>query len=950
MSRSSMSLRAGVGLVALVVGGAASAQASQPASAAPSAQEASPTDIVVTGSRIRRDPLAQDSPIVFVDKADIDKTGLNSLNDVLQRLPSSGGGLNGKFNNSGNFGNPPDGGGVGAGSAEIDLRYLQSKRTLVLVDGLRYVPGASASGVPGSVDLNSIPESMIERVEVLQEGASSIYGSDAIAGVVNIITKHQQKGFAASAQLGTMTQGDGGSQNYQLSWGNGGDSAIKVVAGVNWVKQDSISSGDRDISLFPAPYSTTCLDGGCSSGTPLGRFVVGGNDLTLIAPVIGRAPVLADYRDWAGAADRFNFAPYNYIQIPLKRYGGFVSATADIGPDTHFSVKALYNRRNSRNQAAPLPLFVGPDAGNGNMLDRIVIDSTNPYNPFGTLQGDDPTTPLVNEATYAFIGRRVIEGGPRRYFQKVSTKYLTATLDGKLGLGGSDWYWDVNAVVGRNKAEQTMLGNINAAKLQQALGPVASCTAPCVPFNLFGGVGSITPAMLDFVGFTQHDSSQQKMWDVSANLTGSLFDLPGGPVGVAVGVEHRDTRGRFDPDPVVAAGLGSDIPALPTSGGYNVDEGYAEVRAPLLADVPGAQLLEFNGAVRYTNYSTTAGSKTTFKAGANWKPIKDLRLRASWAQGFRGPTVGELYGTPSRFDQEIADPCSGLTLSSNATLLANCTAQGVPAPTAGGTSYTQLNPQLSVVTGGNGALKPETSKSLVIGGVVSPASMPRFSVEVNWYKIKVNNAIQAINANVTLQRCALNNDPAACALVTRSSSGQVTQIRGLLDNIAGIRTKGFDINVAYRTPDLGFGTIGLNWNSNWLRQYDLIVPSTGGNSVIHRLGTEQGSPDQAFPKWKSNATVDITGHAIAWSLTGRYIGSVVESEAGGNKMDSRFYVDTQLRFISPSFAKNFEFALGANNLFDKDPPGCISCGLNNFDPTTYDVPGRYVYARASVKM
>ena len=187
MGRVSMGLRAGAGLFALIVGSAAAAQSTQPPpdvaeNPASTAQE--PTeggDIVVTGSRIRRDPLAQDAPIVFVDNEDIAKTGLNSVNDVLQRLPSSGGGLNGKFNNSGNLGNPPDGGGVGAGAAEIDLRYLGSRRVLVLVDGIRYVNGASASGVPGSTDLNSIPESMIERVEVLQDGASAIYGSDAIA-------------------------------------------------------------------------------------------------------------------------------------------------------------------------------------------------------------------------------------------------------------------------------------------------------------------------------------------------------------------------------------------------------------------------------------------------------------------------------------------------------------------------------------------------------------------------------------------------------------------------------------------------------------------------------------------------------------------------------------------------------------------------------------------------
>src|SRR3954453_18776811 len=276
MKRFETVLRAGVATIALSAGsGAALAQstlpppdvaAGQTTSQATAAPATPNNEIVVTGSRVRRNPLDQAAPVVFVDQQDIQKTGLNSITDVLQRLPSAAGGLNGKFNNSGNLGNPPDGGGVGAGAAEIDLRYLGSRRTLVLVDSLRFVNGASASGVPGSVDLNAIPESMIERVEVLQDGASAIYGSDAIAGVVNIITKQHQHGFIASAQLGKyLDQGDGFTQNYQESWSNGDTGRLQLVVGGDYVKQNGISSGDRAISRFPAPYATSCAAGGCSS-------------------------------------------------------------------------------------------------------------------------------------------------------------------------------------------------------------------------------------------------------------------------------------------------------------------------------------------------------------------------------------------------------------------------------------------------------------------------------------------------------------------------------------------------------------------------------------------------------------------------------------------------------------------------------------------------------------
>ena len=910
-----------------------------PASAAESARGPG-EEIVVTGSRIRRNPLDQDAPVVFVDQQDIARTGLNSISDVLQRLPSAGGGLNSKFNNSGNFGNPPDGGGVGAGAAEIDLRFLGSKRTLVLVDGLRFVNATSASGVPGSVDLNAIPESMIERVEVLQDGASAIYGSDAIAGVVNIITKRRQKGFVASAQLGTYTQGDGESQNYQLSWGNSISSPTQIVIGGNYVKQSPISSGDRAISRFPEPYATSCLAGGCSSGTPLGRFILNfpppdGQDLTLIAPVIGRAPTLADFRPWAGASDRFNFAPFNYILTPLERYGVFAHLTQEVSANINFNAKIVWNRRNSKNQAAPLPLFVGPDAGNGNLLDTITIDASNPFNPFGTLDATN----------YAFIGRRMIENGPRRYFQKVDTTYGTATLDGKFGLFGHDWYWDVNGIYGRNKARQRMLGNINAARLQQALGPVAACTAPCVPFNIFGGVGSITPAMLDFVAFTQRDRSEQKLGAVTANASGGLVELPGGPLQLALGVEYRDYRGRFDPDPVVAAGLGSDIPALPTKGKYNVKEAYAELNAPLLRDRPFAELLELNAAVRFSDYSRS-GSTTTFKGGANWKPIRDLRLRGSYSEGFRAPTIGELFGTPSRFDQELADPCSR-DQNPTGQILANCQTLfiGKTTPLA---NYQQNNPQLSVLTSGNPDLTPEKSKGWNVGAVFSPRFLPRLSIEADYYNIKIKDAIFAAAGEV-LARCVATLDPIACAAVTRTASGQIAQISGVLGNVNGINTDGLDVNLSYRFPPHRYGNVALTFNNSFLFNYHVIVPTAAGSATIVREGTEQGSPDQAFPKHKAIFIMDWNKGGFGASLTNRYIRHVTESQ-NGNKLNARLYTDLQGRWAPEFWGERLGFAIGVNNLFDLDPPGCSSCGLNNFDPTTYDVPGRYVYARATLKM
>jgi iron complex outermembrane receptor protein len=971
MTKFDTMLRAGVGFAALAAGataaqaqsalpppGVATGQAT-PAEAAPAAQGPA-NDIVITGSRIRRNPLDLDAPRVFVDQADIQKTGLNAINDVLQRLPSSGGGVNSKFNNSGNLGNPPNGGGVGAGSAQIDLRYLDPIRTLVLVDGLRFVNGSSASGIPGTVDLNSIPDSMIERVEVLQDGASTIYGSDAIAGVVNIITKSSQKGFAASAQVGSyLDQDDGWTQNYQLSWGNG-PGPTQIVVGGNYVKANGVLSGDRAISAFPNPYSTSCLDGGCSSFPLNGRFggpifgVSSSKDgtFTLAQPTTGLPTFPGSFKAFPqDGSERFNFAPFNYIDIPLKRYGLFGNLVQELGGDTHLRIKAVWNRRDSINQAAPIPLGVGPNVGNGNLLDTVTISAANPFNPFGVdlIPNDGRAGGNYNQ-----IQRRVIEFGPRHFAQQVNTYYGSATLDGRIG---PDWYWDVNGIWGRNKAKQTMTGNFNAAKVQEALGP--NCTGSCVPLDLFGTPGSITPAMLDFIGFTQHDKSEQKIWGGSANISGKWFDVGGDALGLAGGVEYRRLKGSFTPDPIVQAGLSADIPALAAFGGYKSAEVYGEFDAPFIKGRPGAELLELEGSVRYSHYKKDPGRSgisatfqhTVFKANLNWQPVRAVRLRASWAQGFRAPTIGELEGDRSRFDSTIDDPCSkqsaqAVNYLNDATVRANCTAQGVPA----GGATTAPSDQLSVVTSGNPLLRPETSESWVVGGVVSP--IRGFTAELNWFDIKIKSAIQAQGAP-TLYRCVYTNDPLACSNVSRSfGTGDVTQIRATLQNIASIRTNGIDLNVAYRTALRGYGDLGFTWNNTFLQKFDVTIPTSGSNIVEQRAGEELGSPSQGYPRWKSIGSIDWNGFGFGATLTGRYVSQLHEILNNESPLKSRFYTDAQLRW-KPHFnfiVNDVELAVGANNLFDVKTPGCVSCDTNNMDPTTYDTPGRYYYARLSVRM
>lgn len=929
--------------LALAMGMAAAPAFAQDGAAGASAA-APQDDIVVTGSRIRRSPLDQDKPVVTVGQEEIARTGLTAIADVLQRLPSAAGGLNTKVNNAGNVGGPPDGTGVSSGSAEVDLRYLAAKRTLILVDGLRFVNGSAAGGIPASVDLNTLPVNLIERVEVLQSGASPLYGSDAVAGVINIITKQQQEGLRASAQYGLYRQGDGDTQQYEASYGiQSRETGTSLVFGASYVKQGEVFTRDRSISQFPNPGQTSCAQpvGGCSGATPNGRFDVLGQDLTLRAPVSGRPSYPGDFKAFT-SADRFNFSPYNYLLTPSERYGGFLNFKQALSDSVNMRVKLLYNHRYSRTQAAFLPLFVGPDAGNGNLLDTISIDATNPYNPFGQ------TLSQAN-GNFSFIARRMVEAGQRVFTQNVDTMSATLTFDGSFEVAGRKWYWDVNGVYGVNDAHQLFTGNINAARLATALGPVSACTGACVPFNIFGGLGSITPAMLGYVAFDERDRSMQKMWDTTANLSGTLFDLPAGPVGVALGYEHRDQFASYDPDAVIVAGLGADVPTSPARGGFNVDEFYGELRVPILANTPFFEKLEFDGAVRHSNYSSF-GSNTTFTASALWKPVADLLLRGGYAESLRAPSIGELYAGLSRTDANIDDPCTsaaGGFFQTNATVRANCIANGVP---ANGSYAEPTGGQIGIFSQGNTALKPETAKTWTAGGVYSPGWAKGFasalSLEANYYNIKLDNAIDSVPGTLTLRRCAFNADPISCAAVQRNGNGTIAGISGRLLNLNGIKTDGLDGTFTFRSHKIGEGTVGLNANAAYLLRYDVLPPADLGAPALRFAGTERGSPDQAYPRFKGNATLDWSTPGYGFSFTGRYISGVDERD-DVHRLGAVFYGDIQAYFSPAWLGHRSRLTLGVNNLFDRSPPACFTCQSANFDPTTYDLPGQFGYLRLS---
>ncbi len=543
------------------------------------AQDAPQTDattldrVQVTGTRIKQAEIEGHVPIQTVTREDIERTGLTSIGDIIQSLTGSGSALNTKFNSSGNFGFPPDGSGVGAGSAQVDLRHLGAKRVLVLVDGIRWVNEASASGVGAATDLNTIPLAIVERIEVLEDGASALYGSDAIAGVVNIITRRSFDGASISLQYGEFSEGDGATSKADLAWGWNGERS-SVFLGASWTKQERVSSADREQSRFPTPGTGVTFG---SSGTPTGRFIIrdpasGARfDITPntgdSAPTFDRTQTGCARTDGFhcfSTADRFNFSPFNLVMTPSERAGLFGQFRFDLTDSTNLYVKALYNRRESTNQAAPEPIFLGPAAGTGNpRADNIFISRANPFNPFGFDLDGRLTTPEADR-NLILVGRRPVEGGPRIFEQEVDTWYVGAGIEGVLEVGQRGWFWDLNFAHSENEAEQTNFGSYDIRNIALALGDPATCaaTAGCTPLNIFGGPGSITPAMLAFIQPIVRDRSENTLTLVTANVSGELVDTWAGPLSFAAGAEHRELEGSYQPDALTVAGFYNGVPSL----------------------------------------------------------------------------------------------------------------------------------------------------------------------------------------------------------------------------------------------------------------------------------------------------------------------------------------------------------------------------------------------------
>jgi iron complex outermembrane recepter protein len=957
--------------------------------------------IEVTGTMIKRTNVEQAQPIEIITQKQIKATGLSTIGQILQRLTASGGALNTMANDGGNFTY------TGGGQTNVDLRNLGSNRTLVLVNGKRWI-----TGLDGTVDLNTIPASIIDHIEILQDGASAIYGSDAIAGVVNIITIRDFTGTEANAYLG-MYDGrgagggwDGKTQSYDFTTGTGNDHS-NLVFNISYSEQNGIKAANRTISKEPT-FGAGQTRG--SSATPQGRFVfipptnsTSTNPNNAPAPSTGLTSAQCPTTNFGSASspnyeplcdltlipgqpgtaanqfapfvqqDRFNYAPYNYVLTPEERYSGYVAGHTDLADNLTFSADMVYSHRNSTQQAGPTPLFFASTS--------IVTDvpANQQYNPFGF---DLNTNAPIGPGWLGLLGRRMVEDGPRIYNEAEDTFRFSGGFNGYFNAGGSEWDWDAGYIFSKDSELDTNYGSFNVQQLRTAMGDPATCaaTTACVPINFFGGQTTpITPAQLAYSAYTQQNQFQNNQRIYNADISNSdLANLPAGPLGFAAGYQYLEHDGDFIPDSVAQNGYDSFNPKVavpPTSGRDSENAIYAEFDIPLLANLPAVKLLDLDVASRHTKYSSF-GSNTTSRAGLKWQIDDDFLLRGTWSQGFRAPDLNALYAGPTLLSSTVNDPCSSYTTTGvSATVQQRC-ANGFGGVTPVPTSYTQSNGQINTLESGNSNLKPETSISRTLGFVYSPDWIPGFNLNMDYYRIELENSIQPLSGQAILTGCYVSGDLADCSRIVRGPAGAITILNDSVTNIGGTRTDGFDIGATYMLPSTSAGDFKIGLDGTYTRHYELDLPNPGGGQLVTELaGVERGGTVFPFgvPRWKARTSLQWTAGnwSAEWDM--RYISALTEpcsdsfdgssksltalglcsnpnttnNSLSTNHLGQTIYHDVQVGYNYDPAKMTFTF--GIRNMFNKEPPSSTQQQLNSFDPTLYDVPGRFFYVRVGVK-
>ena len=920
--------------LAMMVGAGAAAAISAPAFSADDGAEAI-EKIEVTGSRIKRVDMEGANPVQIITREELVSSGITNMGDILQEIPSvAGAGTNTAINNG------------GSGAIRVSLRGLGSSRTLVLLNGRRMV--ASGTGANSSVDLSTIPTAVVKRVEVLKDGASAIYGSDAIGGVVNIITRDDFEGFEFNTSYDVGTQeNDGETKSFDVTVGVSSDRGNAVV-NAYYVQQGAQWSGDRDWSAFEYSLDEAGeFSKGGSSAPPWGRYngidgLVNGEECGSFTHGASNGPGQSDpttpanatgYDCWDWDKDTFNYAPANYHLTPQERYGIYASAEYDVTDSMRFSTELSFNRRTSKTKLAPLPL--APLAFFG--WTDAPYSAENYYNQqFGPKDKDGNTVEIADWR------RRMVETGGRDSEYRVETVRAMFALDGEFsnGLG-----YELSYIFGANDSATKGAGGVNFEKVSNAVGPSfmdgqgnvvcgteAAPISGCVSLNTFGTPGTsgeVSQDMMDYILFEAHDFGSNEQQIMSASIFGDAFELPAGTVGFAAGIEHREEKGSDFPDALIALGITSGSSRTSTQGSYEVDEVFVEANLPLLKDAPLAQALEVDVAIRYSDYNTF-GDTTNHKIGVRWVPFDGLMVRGTSSTAFRAPSTADLFAGSSDNSPTVIDPC-------NTNPTAFCIADGVPAA-----GFEPIGDQLSSTKGGNADVQPEESDIFTAGMVYTPDFVEGVSLTLDYWDIKITNAISTLGEQLILDNCAATGE--YCDKITRFGAdsglyGNSSDIDDRTANVGGVDSSGYDFNIRYGT-DIADGSLVVNIDTTYYATYDI---TQANGEVIENAGYYyQNSGDGNFPEWKTNADVRFTTDDWSASWSVRYIGEVDEPfdvDSGFRTVDAQIINDARFSY----FMDNMQATIGLNNVFDEDPPFAQTGFNDNTDPRTYNTGGRHIY-------
>lgn len=1010
-----------------------------------SAQDQSVETVVVTGSRIPQTGLYSTSPVTAVSSQEVALSGTSNVEKLLNNLP-------GVF---ADFGSTDSNG--SSGTATVDLRGLGAARTLVLVDGTRLMPADPAYPY---ADLNNIPAALVDHVEVLTGGASAVYGSDALAGVVNFIMRKDFQGIELDGQYSVNQAANGTkrfdnlqtAQGYPTApknwWGgqdvdatllmgtNTADGKGNITAYVSYRNTQPVLQSKRDFSAcalaFYQGYQT------CAGSSNYNRWKSFDNAAASLPNAFFQTGTGAAgsgaFVPYTGAAGQtFNYGPLNYLQRPDTRYTAGYFGHYQISPMADVYSSLMFADDHTVAQIAPSGAFYGSGPTNFPGTQSPGYLQVNCANPLMTAQensllcGQLPGDSFVADPRYAaggyfggqgnitagqaltYVGRRDIEGGNRQDDLRHTSYRMKVGMKGDLGSG---WTYDVYGQYGLTLYSETYSNEWSKQRVQNALqvtynaaGQPSCGSVPdgalkgyvfdpkCVPLDIFNGIGSVTPGMLDYVGGQGLKEGWTQEQVLSGSVSGDLGSIGGqlpwakSPIGVAFGAEYRSEEIKLTTSRDFSSndlyGQGGATLSIPNSG-FNVTEGFGEIRVPVVQGQPFMEDLTLNAGYRYSSYSTV-GAVTSWKAGVEWQVIDDLKFRGSYNRATRAPNVLESFAPLNVGLFGGQDPCATSSAGMCATVTNHGNSAALTCPAA----------QCNAGYGGNAALKPEVSDTWSIGAVLTPTFLDGFTATVDYWNIKVQDYIGNISPTTTLAGCYTSGDAAKeafyCPLIHRSSSGALFgagYVSATNLNQPYLKTSGIDFEANYQTDlaDWGVhdaGSLSANFVGTWLQHietkdsvfddaYDCkgyygVVCYTPNPTWRHKLRVTWSSP------WDFDISVDwrhISSVKLDANSTNTLIGGSVPTgpaayacaahlngirDCFDNQISAYDYFDLSGTWtVSP----NVQLRAGIQNIFDKSPPAMDSTfygvsappfGNGNTYPNVYDSLGRTMFVGATIK-